>query len=139
MTHELNQFLYDRYGGFADKRETQILFGRAIAVDQHRGGRQINASIHCVIFLKVDEDDTIELTFYGNDPEDADVKQRKAPLLETKLTRGTPDALREVAAAYRRVRVPSDNPSWHYARKEVAEDLERLASELETFLVQSRK
>lgn len=134
MTHELNQFLHDRYGGYADKRQKQVRFGRIIAVDQHRDGRKINQSIHCMIFLKVYEDDALELTFSGNDPEDGAVRQLKAQLLRTKVTRSTPGALRQLATAYRAVRVPRDDRSWYFARREVASDLERLALELETFV-----
>lgn len=134
MTHELNEFLCGRYGGFADKRQKRIQLGRTIAVDQHRDGRQINQSVHCLLFLKVFEDAVVELTFAGNDPEDGTVRLLKAPLLRTKVSHTTPDALRALAAAYRRVAVPPHNKSWYYASKEIAEDIERLASELQTFL-----
>lgn len=50
MTDKLNRFLHDCYGGFADRRYKRIQFGRAIALDQHRDGRQINQSVHCLIF-----------------------------------------------------------------------------------------
>lgn len=133
MTEELNKHLYQRYGGFADKRYRRIEFGRAIAVDQHRGGH-LNQSIHCMIFVHVFDNNEIELIFAGNRPTDANVQRVERPLLRTKVTAVTPAALRQLGAAYRRIKVPADTKSWHFAKKEVAEDLERLAGILEGFL-----
>ena len=134
MTHELNAHLHRAYGGFADKRYKRIQFGRAIAIDQHRDGRQINQAVHCLIFVEVFDNDVIRMKFLGNEPVNAEVRRLRSGLSSATLTSATPNAVRALAAAYRRVPVPSDHKSWYYARTEVGADLDRFAAALDDFL-----
>lgn len=84
--------------------------------------------------MKVFDHDEIRLTFSGNQPTDADVRRLQLPLLCTTVTHSTADALRGLAAAYRRVSVPKDKRGWYFARKEVAEDIDRFAARLQDFV-----
>jgi hypothetical protein len=132
MSRALNEFLIRLYG-FAEKREKAVQFDRAIALDCLRS--DFDASIHCSFFVNVFEDDTLVLSYAGNHPRNATVDSLGAPFLRRfRLERETPDALRELAAAYKKIRPPAGEKSWLVSRKEVAAQLEQLAQSLEEFL-----
>ncbi|MFY0532581.1 hypothetical protein [Nannocystis pusilla] len=128
----MNEFLIRLYG-FADKRDKTVQFDRAIALDCLRS--DFDASIHCSFFVNVFDDDMLVLSFAGNHPRNARVDSLLAPFLrQFRLERGTPNALRELAAAYKNLRPPAGEKSWLVSRKEVAAQLEQLAQSLEEFL-----
>ena len=74
------------------------------------------------------------LSYAGNHPRNARVDSLGAPFLQRfRLGRDTPNALRELAAAYKKLRPPAGEKSWSVSRKEVAAQLEQLAQSLEEY------
>ncbi|MCX4239184.1 hypothetical protein [Paraliomyxa miuraensis] len=135
MTHALNQYLYDAYGGFSDRRYKKLVFDRPIAVDQHdRDGGGINQSVHVLIWVNVHDNDEISITFSGNVPRSNQVNALIGRLRRIKVDATAVDIVRQLAAEARQVPVPRDNKSLYYARHEVGEDLERLAAHLARYL-----
>lgn len=131
--NKLNSFLHSHYGGFADKRFKKLQLGRTIVVDQHRDGRKINQSIHCLIAITVREQE-FEIVLWGNVPgmTGATKSIKRIYPIDTQL----PTRVREIAVSISRVDHDEHHPSWYYSKKESVSDLERLAATLDRFFTE---
>ncbi|MBV1857883.1 MAG: hypothetical protein KUG77_05675 [Nannocystaceae bacterium] len=87
-----------------------------------------------MIFVAVHDGDELELSFAGNVPRSAQFDTLKGQWTRFKVDALAVACVRRLGAAARQVPVPPDNPSMHFAGREVSEDLERLASHLARYL-----
>jgi hypothetical protein len=79
MSLELKRFLFDAYGGFADKRVTRVERGNTFIIDDRKPedstGRGALSKTFCRIFARVVGEDQIVLSLHENAPIDYAVRK----------------------------------------------------------------
>jgi hypothetical protein len=141
---EIKTYLYKEYGGFADKRYTNIANGNNYIVDK-RANRSYGdpTSVDCLMFLYVIDDKKMRLSMSGNIPWTDSVKlffkeksacvSQAGSNIDIVLTPETYSMLDDLARIVESIVGPRKHysvPSYKYVCPEIATALRRLTKVL---------
>lgn len=146
----LKQYLFDEYGGFADRRIKRLEKGDTFIIDDRSeddiGANRQLYSYFCTMFAKVRASDHVSLTLHGNVPLSPTVhawiknsggtygESTYGKSLTVQIKTGEQNKLRDLARHVRAVVAPGsryDVPSYKYVCPRTAKSLERLAALLD--------
>lgn len=140
-TNALKKFLFDAYGGFADKRVKNLDKGRLFIVDDRTKGDEDAAGKlflwFCQIFAEVIDKNTVKITMRGDVPQGPLVAKWFAEngaeqtnfVREFTIRRGEQQCLTELAAAFRTIIRPGacyPVKSYKYVCPRVAASLDKV-------------
>ena len=143
----LKQLLFEKYGGFADKRIKHLESGSKFIVDD-RSGKDVGAdrrlySNFCMIFADVMSADEVRVSLSGNVPTSQAVRDwasshnavQAGNTLDIQISKGQQSALRSLAKAIRAITARGakyDVKSYKYVCPRTADSLEKLAGVLDS-------
>ncbi|REJ91779.1 MAG: hypothetical protein DWQ35_13835 [Planctomycetota bacterium] len=145
MSRELKRFLFDRYGGFANKKLKDVERDEAFQIDDF--GPEDRYHLCCHIQLRVNGDNAFELSL-ENIPTNRELSELIAlrgpniadgdfgTNISLQLNLADIGFLRDLARVVRRITRRGqryNNPNWKWVCRRTGESLERLARYLEAY------